>query len=380
MEADMLLLDPVATPMPTPLPMPVTPEGPVTPLPMPVTPEGPVTPLPMPVTPGPVVPGPTGMGEWQFAPEVSQAIKTAYAQVRANFIFGSATAATGGYATIKYSPVIYGVGSDEMGHTVGNNMAVFKTYRPTYALTENTTTGEVTGWDVPVNIEIRYDHGPVAANTYIKVGQFVAGGTGMVEMEWTDNNAIYWPATNTAATTGYSYYNSSGTMAGRWGSYAYPKPDPKRRLQEIMDSRQAPRIIVAEHRKPITAVPDVREQRARYTLRRVIGEEKFKGLLKNGYISIRGKSGRVYQIFPGDGITAVYEGGKMIDRICVKLQGNFPATDNIIMRYLLILNNESEFERLGIKHRVFERRRFEVVQPKVEKNLVELFRELKKSA
>jgi hypothetical protein len=103
-------------------------------------------------------------------------------------------------------------------------------------------------------------------------------------------------------------------------------------------------------------VTDVRETRARETLLRVLGEDKFKRFLKHGFVSVRAKSGLVYQIFPGHGITNVYEDGEKVERLCVVLRGNFPPTDSLIMRYLLILNDERDFRSHAIKHTVYKKR------------------------
>lgn len=135
---------------------------------------------------------------------------------------------------------------------------------------------------------------------------------------------------------------------------ARPALSPADRLREIIRSRQAPLVIGS--RTPAKVTADPKEIRARETLLRVLGEEKFRGFLRNGFVSVRGKSGKVYQIFPGHGMTKVYQNGQMIDRLCVVLQGDFPPTDSIIMRFLLILNDEAEFYRLAIKHGVIQSR------------------------
>ncbi len=121
---------------------------------------------------------------------------------------------------------------------------------------------------------------------------------------------------------------------------------PKQRLQEIMRNRLAPAI---HGRTPLSYATDIREQCARETLRRVIGDEKFRNFIRNGFISVRAKSGLVYQIFPAHNRTNVYKSGDLIELLCVVLIGNFPPTDSLIMRYLLILNDETEFRNLAIK-------------------------------
>jgi len=130
----------------------------------------------------------------------------------------------------------------------------------------------------------------------------------------------------------------------KWESgkaHRVPTLSPQDRLREIIQSRQAPAIHV--RRKPMLFTEDIREMRARETLRTILGEEGFRNYVRNGFITVRARSGKSYQIFPSHGMTAVYQGGKMIEKLCVVLSGNFPPTDSLIMRYLLILNDENDF-------------------------------------
>jgi hypothetical protein len=139
-----------------------------------------------------------------------------------------------------------------------------------------------------------------------------------------------------------------------WTVHNKPIPPLSVRLKEVIAKRQGPAIIIPNNdRKLLTMSEDVREQRARETLRRVIGDEKYRDFLRNGFISVRAKSGLNFQIFPGHGITCVFSEGKMVERLCVVMRGNFPPTDSLIMRYLMILNNETQFRSYAIKHNVF---------------------------
>jgi hypothetical protein len=155
----------------------------------------------------------------------------------------------------------------------------------------------------------------------------------------------------------------------------------KLRFKQIIDGRCLPNIIIRQNdrRKALPMPADIREQRARETLKRVIGEKKFVGFLKSGFLSVKAKSGLVYQIFPGHGITCVFNQGQLVDRLCVVLQGGFPPTDSLIMRYLLILNNEQMFRGYAIKHHVGKA---EVLKFGTADNrsLSEIFSELKKIA
>lgn len=165
--------------------------------------------------------------------------------------------------------------------------------------------------------------------------------------------------------------------AGSWfvGEERCVPPKPADRLREIIQARHAPMILTS--RKPILTPQDEREIRARETLLRVIGEDKFQKFLKDGFVSVRAKSGLVYQIFPGHGITAVYKDGDQIERLCVVLKGDFPPTDSLIMRYLIILNDEARFRSYAIKHQIITKKPQIVTD---ERSLTEIFRELKKVA
>ena len=94
---------------------------------------------------------------------------------------------------------------------------------------------------------------------------------------------------------------------------------------------------------------DIREQRARATLRRVVGDAKFRSFLKTGFVTVQGPSGLTYQIFPGHGITRVFDHGKPVERLCVVLRGDFAPTDSVITRFLMLLNDEAQFRSLAIR-------------------------------
>jgi len=159
--------------------------------------------------------------------------------------------------------------------------------------------------------------------------------------------------------------------------WIFSKPiSPEQRLKNIIASRCAPYAITSnKNRKPIKTTDDIREVRARDTLKRVLGERKFRNFLKTGFVSVKARSGLVYQIFPGHGITSVYDREKLVERLCVVLNGGFPPTDSIIMRYLMILNNEKQFRGYAVKHSVGISR--ENPRNIDSRPLVEIYRELK---
>ena len=155
-----------------------------------------------------------------------------------------------------------------------------------------------------------------------------------------------------------------------------PKKTPQERLREIIQKRNAPMILT--ERKSLLVPTNDREVRARGTLRRLLGEDKFFRFLKDGFITVRAKSGLSYQIFPAHGITAVYRDGLQVERLCVVLRGDFPPTDSLIMRYLVILNDENRFRSYAIKHQVVQKSQRLITGD--QRSLTDIFKEIKKVA
>lgn len=212
--------------------------------------------------------------------------------------------------------------------------------------------GDTTGSSATTDVKIKWsiDHECDCADTTTlgssyKTYDYACTSTSITTNSWFDS--FYYKKKHAKiklSTNGWSVYNT-------------PRQSPGDKLREIIQSRQAPLILGT--RKALTTVEqttDPREFRARETLLRVLGDEKFKRFMRNGFVSVRAKSGLVYQIFPGHGITNVYQNGEQTERLCVVLKGDFPPTDSLIMRYLLILNDERDFRNHAIEHKVIKKR------------------------
>jgi hypothetical protein len=185
--------------------------------------------------------------------------------------------------------------------------------------------------------------------------------TGTVTAEWTDD-----------ACTNANYTNANLAW---WPPEIQVSPTQK--LREILAERRAPRVITGR-KAPEVMPKDVREQRARETLRRVIGNDRYRSFLRTGHVSVRGKDGYHYQLFPGHGISCVFDQGKLIARLCVVWPGSFTPTDSLIMRYLVVLNNPAEFWRVAVKHDVesFVRQRHKIVLPDA-RPLADIYKDIK---
>jgi hypothetical protein len=124
---------------------------------------------------------------------------------------------------------------------------------------------------------------------------------------------------------------------------------PIQKMRDILASRQSPMVLTS--RRPIALATDIREIRARETLKKMLGDAEYRLFLKNGFVSVRGKSGRIYQIFPGHDFTRVFENGKCVEELCIILNQQYPPTDSLLMRYCILLNDEEQFCHLANRHR-----------------------------
>lgn len=203
------------------------------------------------------------------------------------------------------------------------------------------------------------------------------------EIEYILTNSV---TDNSSAWKKYEFYDKIGVTDTttisrnyyRWTDYngvVSPPLAPSERIRQMIRDRVSPAIH--RRRTSMSIAMDIREERARQTLRRIIGEQAYKRFIRDGFITVVPKSGLTYRIYPGHGITQVYDRGIMVDRLCVVLQGNFPPTDSLLMRYLLILNDEGEFSKYAVKHSVTQSCSTKLVFPAEAKPLTEAWAKLK---
>lgn len=188
--------------------------------------------------------------------------------------------------------------------------------------------------------------------------------------------ASNWDTNATTTCSNLNIYSSWDSYKDDYG-WAPPVITPSDRMRQMIRDRMAPAIHRGRKRNPMSIAMDIREERARQTVRRIIGEQAYKKFIRDGFITVVPKSGLTYRIFPGHGMTEVYDRGIMVDKLCVVLQGNFPPTDSLLMRYLLILNDEGEFSKYAVKHYVSQSSKLVFPTPEEVKPLTEAWAKLK---
>ena len=110
----------------------------------------------------------------------------------------------------------------------------------------------------------------------------------------------------------------------------------------------------------------------------MIGAVAFRKYLKHGCVSVQAKSGLVYQMRTGHGLTSVYKNGELTDKLCVVLSGGYAPTDETIMRYVMIQTDEAGFRAKAIKHSIGSSIRTQEEKPQL--TLPERFKLLKEAA
>jgi hypothetical protein len=117
--------------------------------------------------------------------------------------------------------------------------------------------------------------------------------------------------------------------------------------------RGAPGLTVITRKRKALSVGAPNEERARQLLRRFIGNDRFLRYMRDGFIVFRAASGKDYQIFPGHGVTQVWEKGVVVERLCLVMKGGkLPPTDSVIMRMLFLEHDEEDFRERSIKHSI----------------------------
>jgi hypothetical protein len=108
-------------------------------------------------------------------------------------------------------------------------------------------------------------------------------------------------------------------------------------------------VIVKSRAQEISKIPS-NEWMAIQTLRDMITETEYRKYLKDGFISIKGQSGKIYKISKHGWHTKVFLKGDLIEEICVRLKGDVPPTDNVIAFKTMIETDEEYFASLGNRY------------------------------
>jgi hypothetical protein len=108
----------------------------------------------------------------------------------------------------------------------------------------------------------------------------------------------------------------------------FASQEKRARLRQNMVVRSVSRQIEIKQRSAAELV-------ARRTLRDMLLESEYRRYLTNGFIMVKGASGKFYQIFSDQRHIKVYEKGVLTDELCIRTVENCPPTDHVISMKLM---------------------------------------------
>lgn len=207
-------------------------------------------------------------------------------------------------------------------------------------------------------VPITWDRGIGSYSTTILYNTSTANTTSSIYDTWATaapntNITTYTTNITTATNDWYHSYdneNRTWTLANTNRLWYPSKPKTaQEKLQQIIQARQSPHIHT--NRKSITTPADPRETRAHDTLQLLIGPQRYRQYLKNGYVTIHShQNGKTYQVYPGTKFTHVHDKGKREQDLCIYLAHDFPPTDQLIAKILLIQTDPNHYHHIANKH------------------------------
>jgi len=157
------------------------------------------------------------------------------------------------------------------------------------------------------------------------------------------------------ATHGITYYNGVNErlyIEEDYTDVTYITPEETARFSKKRTFKTRMRQNLAIHIKsrtsPVTNISP-EEEVALTTLREMISESDFRRYLRDGFLCVRGVSGRMYQLFRNRWHAKVWENGVLVQEVCTRISSNInvPPTDNIIAFKVMIECHEDEFLSIG---------------------------------
>jgi hypothetical protein len=106
-------------------------------------------------------------------------------------------------------------------------------------------------------------------------------------------------------------------------------------------------VLIKHRNSPIPVNQGNPEHQALLTLREMISEAEFRKYLKDGFLLVKIKN-RTYQIFRDKPHTKVYQDGKLIEEVCVRIKDKkIPATDNVIAFKTILEVSEEQLRSMA---------------------------------
>ena len=106
--------------------------------------------------------------------------------------------------------------------------------------------------------------------------------------------------------------------------------------------------IIVRSRADIIINAPKNELRAIDTLREMITETEYRKYMVHSFITVPTTSGKIYQIFRNDNHVRIWQGGILIEELCIYIKDSkIPPTDKVITLKIMIETDEEGTRKLG---------------------------------
>lgn len=117
---------------------------------------------------------------------------------------------------------------------------------------------------------------------------------------------------------------------------------------QVFERRRKPRYSIPRRNRTSLRPGAENEEKARRLLQRLIGFRRFARYIRDGFVAHKGKSGRIFQVYPGHTHMKVWEQGEHIESWCLCIKdGKVPPTDSVVMRLLMLEHSEDQYRELS---------------------------------
>lgn len=183
-------------------------------------------------------------------------------------------------------------------------------------------------------------------STYLKDATYSLYKPTSISISHTATNGLDYNFTHDSYSSNqYFIVNSTGNTPTSFDvSFSFPK-NTKSIKRNLLKKNLSPHIYPRAN--PIKNKAE-NERVAIESLREQITESEFRKYMKFGFVLVRGQNGKTYQIFRNKQHIKVWEKGKVIEEICVRIKNyKIPPTDKIIAFLNMIQIDEEEFRKTG---------------------------------
>lgn len=238
-------------------------------------------------------------------------------------------------------------------------------------------TGEPRAYIQTGNVRVQAELSPLIGTSFTQTSACLATTEHTYTFNLTGFEPIHVTVPTNYMTGSYSIsYSIDGALEG-WDTLVSEKPLD--RIRREVRKRLSPEE--KRKRQYLDAVRSPQEQKARETLREIISETDYRRYITNGFVMVRGGSGRYYQIFADQRNTIVYEKGKAIQSLCIHTVRECPPTDHIInLKCLIEFDEQQVWTGANLRQVNSPSQDSTYSQKGEDTSLVELFRAAKASA